>query len=56
MQDYFPESSVKREDLDYYIHKAVEEQVEITITCTPESTEITIRPWKPVTSTYTTTC
>ena len=34
-------------DLNKLIEKAKEEQCEITITCEPNRTEITIQPWKP---------
>lgn len=34
-------------DLNRLIEKAKEEQCEITITCEPARTEITIQPWEP---------
>ena len=38
---------IEKIDFDKLIEKATKEQCEITISCEPTRTEITIQPWKP---------
>lgn len=38
---------IEKIEFDKLIEKAAKEQCEITISCEPNRTEITIQPWKP---------
>ena len=38
---------IEKIDFDKLIEKATNEQCEITISCEPTRTKITIQPWKP---------
>lgn len=38
---------ISYEDWNKIVKAVTEEKVEITLTTTPESTEVTVRPWEP---------
>lgn len=39
--------TITYEDWEEVIKRVKEDKVEITLTTTPESTELTVRPWEP---------